>query len=294
MPEEDFKQIDAIKNVKEREKEYRKRLSIQKNNMPLTYAFARFLYSLNQKKNNNEVHFLFKEVINSEYAEEGLKTKAKMKLAQFYMSRGDYHKAEDVLLPVLDEHPDFYKGILIFADLKVKTCEMYTARKLFQHVAESPMNKYRKKAYQSLIELYILEEEYDLALQVIQTSKEDKGASLYENYINYSLARIYRGKKEYKKAKKYLEKTTGLSRNFGMLSLEQVHLYSAINDFEKVEEAKKELKLYRKPEEKIEIESALMLLEANNGNHEEALKHKKKMMKIRSIYRKNQNDHFSW
>lgn len=294
MIKEEIKRINSIQNVKARKKEYRKQEKIYHNNMQFIYAFAKFLYTLNQKENNNEVHYLLNKVINNEETEEKLKVKAQIKLAQFYMSRGEYTKAENLLVSILDKNPDYYKCILTLAQLKVKTCEMDIAKKLFQYVTKSPLCKYRKKAYQNLIEFYILEEEYDQALKVIEDSKEDKKASLYENYVLFSLARIYRGKKEYDKAKEHLEKITGLNRDFGILSLEQVYLYSETNDIEKLNMAKEELKRYRKPEEKIEIESALMFIEEKNGNHEEAMMHKNKMLAIRHAYRCNKNDHFMW
>lgn len=248
---------------------------------------------MNHKKDNPEVCHLLNQVIEHSNNVR-LLNKAKMKKAQFLQSIAKYQSAEKLLMEVLENNPTSYKCIILLAQLKYKIYEVEEAKKLFRYSLNSTQKKYRTAAYRNLIELYIAEEDYDHALQVVQEFLLDDDTKKYENFIYFSLMRIYRGKKDYEQAYHYMDQITGLPHKMGNLALEKVYLYTETNDMEKLQNAYKDLQFYNTIEDKIDIEYNLMLIEEEKQNFPNREKHKNKMLSLKNTYKHQFNDHLQW
>lgn len=293
MLKEEQKEIKSIKNNKQKEKYYRHLISERKTDFFLLYSFAEFLYSINHKKDNPEVCYLLDQVIDNSNNIQ-LINKAKMKKAQFLQSIAKYQSAEILYMEVLKSNPNSYKCSILLAQLKYKTYEVEKAKKWLRYTLNSTQRKYRTAAYRNLIELYINEEDYDHALQIVQNFLSDDYTKKYENFISFSLARIYRGKKDYDQACYYMDQVTGLHHKLGNLALEKVRLYTETNNIEKLEKAYNDLSFYQSIEDKIDIEYNLMLIDEQQQNLPNREKHKNKMLSLKNTYRQQFNDHLKW
>ena len=286
-----IKEINKIKSNKLKEKRFKEELNKNKHDYNLMYAYAKFLYSLNRKKDNGTLNFLLNEVMHKSN-DASLMTSAKRKKAQYFQSIGNYDGAEYLLLQILEEDPTNYKCINTLALLQLKILNIEKAKALFKMSLQAEERNIRTDAYENLINIYILDQDYDRALDIVNQLLEDEQAKAYDKFIHFSLARIYRGKKEYEKAYTHMEKVPSLSSRYGNVALEKVRLYSETNDEEKLNIALQDLKLYNALEEKIDIAYELMVLAENQGNHEEKEKQKGKLLSLKNKYTHGNNDHF--
>lgn len=291
MEKVNIKEINKIKSTKLREKKFEEELKKHKKDYSLMYAYAKFLYSLNRKKDNNKLNFLLNEVMHKS-DDTSLVISAKRKKAQFFQSIEKYDDAENLLLEILEKDPTNYKCINTLGKLELKILNVEKAKALFKMSLHAEERTIRTDAYESLINIYILDKDYDRALNVVNQLLEDEKAKAYDKFIHFSLAQIYRGKKEYEKAYSHMEKVPSLSSRYGNVALEKVRLYSETNDGEKLSIAIQDLRLYNALEDKIDIAYELMLLAQKNGNDEEIDKQKNKFLSLRNQYKHHNNDHF--
>ncbi len=289
MTNQELKDTLALKNNKIKERILREATYTDKQNYKLYYEFAKFLLDLNRKKDNKEIMHLLNEIIHNADNKK-LIHKAKIKKVELLTSTNEYLYAEHILYNMLEENENDYKAIIALGKLKTKTYEFEIAKKCFKYALNCDDRDDRTDAYTNLIDLYIENEDYIQAFNYLDALINDQKCKKYDNYNNYTYARIYRGIGDYDKAIEYMDKVTGLHERYGLLVVEQLYLYNAVGDDEKVSDILEKMGAHQAPEKRIQYEEALMNIALKNNNNTQAEMHKNKMLTLKKSYLCNSNN----